>query len=244
MNCYKRGTEIYWQARHQSLVDAFKSYPGLPGRDQVPLEHTSIRIYDLTSPETMSELEGADGVILSGSTLNVSAMDGEMEEKPALVELEGFIRRARVPLLGICFGHQLIGHAFGCTVGEYSPGEKEPAEWGTIGMLRVGPDFDLLRRIPGYRDGPVDVSVEWKHKEEIKVNDVFERQFLLYASTSVCKIQAIKHIDKPLYGLQFHPETRNMTVQRNGKSPRQDGLAILHGFLDIVIDAANSRQGS
>ncbi|MEX2683434.1 MAG: hypothetical protein Q6373_017795 [Candidatus Sigynarchaeota archaeon] len=100
----------------------------------------------------------------------------------------------------------------------------------------------MLRRIPGYRDKPVDVSVEWKHKEEIKDDELFDLQFLLFASTPACKIQAIKHIDKPLFGLQFHPETSVATVLRNGRSPRQDGETILHGFLDIVVDAAIERD--
>ncbi|MBN2153931.1 MAG: gamma-glutamyl-gamma-aminobutyrate hydrolase family protein [Candidatus Lokiarchaeota archaeon] len=234
---YPRKDEVFWLSRRKNLVDAIASYPGMPGNDLVQLQHISIRIDDLLSPGTMAELEGADGAILSGSPLNLSAMDGDMREKPFILALEGYVLRARVPILGICFGHQLVGHAFGCRVGKYATPGSVPVEKDAVGVLRVEPSFDLLRRFPGFRDGPVDVSVEWKHQEEVKPGDEFSRQFLSYASTPACRIQAIKHVDRPVYGVQFHPENRKDEVLANGRSPRQDGQAILHGFLDMVVEA-------
>jgi GMP synthase (glutamine-hydrolysing) len=243
VNNYPRYLDVYWLARRRNLVDAVTSYPGLPVGDHAQLQHASIRLDDLLTNGTMAELEGADGAILSGSPLNLSELDEHMKEKPFIEALEGFLRRTKMPVLGLCFGHQLIGHAFGCKVGKYAPPGTRPAEKDTVGLLRVGPGFDLLRRFPGYKEGPIDVSVEWKHYEEVKVDDEFNRQFALFASTPACKVQAIKHVDRPVYGLQFHPESRKDEVLENGRSPRKDGQAILHGFLDIVVEAAMDKKG-
>jgi GMP synthase-like glutamine amidotransferase len=237
VNCYPRKDDMHWLARRKNILDAFTSYIGLPGRYPVLLQHVSIRFDDLLSPSTMAELESADGVIVPGSPLNVSAMDGDMPEKLFLEALEVHIKDSRVPVFGICFGHQLAGHAFGCKVGKYAAPGTAPAEKDTVGILRVDPGFELLRRFPGYRDRHVDVSVEWKHQEEVKISREFDRQFTLFASTPACKIQAMKHVNKQIYGVQFHPETRKDDILANGRSPRQDGQIILHGFIDIVVDS-------
>ncbi|NMC08639.1 MAG: C26 family cysteine hydrolase domain-containing family [Candidatus Lokiarchaeota archaeon] len=246
VNCYPQNGNLYWLPRRKNLLDAIASYPALPMEKIGGIQHTGIHFGDLLSPGVMAELERADGAILSGSPLNVSVMDKEMDmaEKPFFEALEGYIRRASVPVLGICFGHQLAGHAFGCKVDKYAPLDPTPAEKDAVGMLRIGPGFDLLRRFPGYKNRPVDVSVEWKHQEEVRDGDAFAKHFINYASTTACKIQATRHRDKQIYGVQFHPESRKDDILANGRSPRQDGTTILHGFIDIVVEAAIKKNAA
>lgn len=242
VNCYPQKGNVFWLPRRQNLVDAIASYPGFRGEGPIEIQHVSIHLGDLLSPGTMAELERSDGAIISGSPLNVSAMDGDMAERPFLGALEGYIRRASTPVLGICFGHQLACHAFGCKVAKYAAPGVEPAEKDVVGILRVGSGFDLLRRFPSYHDGSIDISVEWKHQEEVRDDETFAEHFKNYASTIACKIQAAKHLDKQIYGLQFHPESRKEEVLANGRSPRQDGTTILHGFIDIIVEAKTKRK--
>ncbi len=242
VNNYPRYLDMYWLARRRNLVDAIASYSRLSVCNQPQMQHASIHLDDILSSGTIAELEAADGAILSGSPLNLSEMDEGMKEKPFIEALEAFLKRTKMPILGLCFGHQLVGHTFGCDIGKYTPPGTRPAEKDTVGLLRVGRGFDLLRRFPKYQEGPIDVAVEWKHTEEVKYSGEFERQFTLFASTPACKVQAIKHVDRPVFGLQFHPESRKDDVLANGRSPRQDGQAILHGFLDIVVEAVMKKE--
>jgi len=66
--------------------------------------------YDVRVLNVLPDLTDALGVIITGSPLSVTARLPWMEQTAArLAELV----RAEVPVLGICFGHQLLGHALG-----------------------------------------------------------------------------------------------------------------------------------
>jgi GMP synthase (glutamine-hydrolysing) len=58
----------------------------------------------------------------------------------------------------------------------------------------------------------VTSSVVWlSHNDEVtRIPDNFE----LLASSESCEIQAMKHIEKPFYGLQFHPEVEHTEYGR------------------------------
>ena len=75
--------------------------------------------------EALPPLEGLDGILLTGSPASVR------DETPWMREVAGFLREAaerEIPLLGVCFGHQILGEAFGGRV------EKSPGGWefGTV----------------------------------------------------------------------------------------------------------------
>jgi GMP synthase-like glutamine amidotransferase len=94
------------------------------------------------------------------------------------------------------------------------------------------------------------MCVEWNHKEEIKRehrDDMkskdqfpdFDAIFKNYASTQICEIQAIKHLQRPIFGIQFHPETKS-TSKIDGIGPAlEHGMLLLHGFFDIVLHQAS-----
>ncbi|MDA3887591.1 MAG: type 1 glutamine amidotransferase, partial [Allgaiera sp.] len=87
------------------------------------------RVIDMDLPESP---EAADGWLITGSR------HGAYEDHPWIAPLEDFIRAvhaARVPMVGICFGHQIIAQALGGKV------EKFPGGWA------VGPqDYDFQGR--------------------------------------------------------------------------------------------------
>ena len=98
------------------------------------------------------------------------------------------------PLLGICFGHHLIGHLFGFKI-DYL--DSVDSETDKVISLDFNPSLF------GYKT----MNVHENHKQEIKYAEGFDEIFDIYASSEHCKIQAIKHKNRPIYGVQFHPET-------------------------------------
>jgi len=54
-----------------------------------------------------------------------------------------------------------------------------------------------------FKDVPEESQVWESHNDEVKL---LPKEFTCLASTANCNVQAIKHNDKLIYGLQFHPE--------------------------------------
>jgi len=132
--------------------------------------------------------EGVDGLVLSGGAPRVG-----VESK--LGNCAEFLEKAEFPILGICAGHQFMAHFFG---GKTKP-SKIP-EFGKIELTLLKEDDILFEGVPRR-------FIVWEsHNDEVtKLPDVFE----LLAESESCKIQAMKHKNRPFYGLQFHPEVEH-----------------------------------
>ncbi len=89
----------------------------------------TFRTWDVEAGELPADAHEADGWLITGSR------HGVYEDHPWIAPLEGFIREAvaaHVPLVGICFGHQIVARALGGTV------EKHAGGWA------VGPqDYEI-----------------------------------------------------------------------------------------------------
>ncbi|KAL4948183.1 class I glutamine amidotransferase-like protein [Aspergillus filifer] len=79
-----------------------------------------ISAYDVVTKQEYPDLESVDAVLLTGSKHN------SFEDHPWILKLVEFTQKAlehpTVKLLGICFGHQIIGRALGVEVGRNSAG--------------------------------------------------------------------------------------------------------------------------
>lgn len=131
--------------------------------------------------------EKIDGVVLSGGAPRIG-LDGD------LGSCEDFLDKGDFPILGICAGHQFMARFFG--------GEVQPAkipEFGKIELTLLEDDV-LFENV-------TKKSIVWEsHKDEVtKLPD----DFYLLGESDNCKIQAMKHKNKPFYGLQFHPEVEH-----------------------------------
>ncbi|KAL4872556.1 hypothetical protein BDV12DRAFT_161773 [Aspergillus spectabilis] len=84
------------------------------------LDGLEISRFDVVSEQSYPDLEGVDAVLLTGSKHN------SFENHPWILKLVSFTQEAlshpRVKILGICFGHQIIGRALGVEVGRNSAG--------------------------------------------------------------------------------------------------------------------------
>ncbi|MEX1257303.1 MAG: glutamine-hydrolyzing GMP synthase [Gemmatimonadota bacterium] len=124
------------------------------------------------------------GIILSGGPASVYD-EGVPTLDPALLD-EG------IPILGICYGMQLIGHVRG---GKVNPG---PREYGRAELRILDPD--LL--FHGF--STEETTRVWcSHGDHV---DVPPPGYRALASTSTLPVAAFRAEDREIYGVQFHPE--------------------------------------
>ena len=152
---------------------------------------------------------GIDAVVLSGSSAHLGNPADQLRYEDEIA----FIRHVDIPLLGICFGHQLIGVAFGSQVSSLSGFRGEP------------------RRVEILEEDEIFAS--WNRGDEITLTESHRdyltevpEGFSLLAKSNVCEVEAIKHGNRPIYGVQAHVERRT--------DEKRDGLTVLKNFLSNV----------
>jgi len=132
------------------------------------------------------------GVILSGSPCSVRDADAPD------VDLTLF---KDIPVLGVCYGAQLMAHKSGGTV---LPSQIR--EYGRARLSTVDHHNDLLKEIS------LDSQVWMSHADTIaSIPDSFE----IIASTPSVKVAAFKKKNERVYGIQFHPEVTHSLEGKN-----------------------------
>jgi len=123
------------------------------------------------------------GIILSGGPASVYAADA--------YDLDPEIFSLGIPILGICYGHQVLAHALGGTVEQ-----TEAAEFGRT-ALEVGSDSVLFLELPGEQD------VWMSHRDAVVEAPP---GFVVTASTPASPVAAMEDVERGFCGVQFHPE--------------------------------------
>ena len=114
----------------------------------------------------------------------------------------------RVPILGVCLGHQCIGHAFGATI--------ERAR-----RLMHGKTSAITHDGQGvFRNLPNPFTATRYHSLTI-VESSLPADFIITARADADEIMGIRHRTLPLVGVQFHPESFLTT----------EGPSLLQNFL-------------
>ncbi len=156
---------------------------------------------DQISVEELGQME-FDRVIISPGPGTPEAAG---VSKPAIAQLAG-----KVPILGICLGHQAIAEVFGAKVigAPY-------LMHGKTSEIIYDPDELLFKDI----DNPFTATRY--HSLIVDINSVKETPLNIIAKTSDNIVMALKHAEYDIIGLQFHPESILTTV----------GKQILSNFL-------------
>lgn len=152
--------------------------------------------FDITVLNTVAgELPGEptdwDGVVVTGSPAMVS--DREPWSEDAAAWLARVVDKA-VPLLGVCYGHQLLAHALGGEVG-YHPGGRES---GThrVELLNSATDDPLFRGMPD------SFNAQLTHKQTVLR---LPQGAILLGRNEFEPHQAFR-VGECAWGVQFHPE--------------------------------------
>jgi GMP synthase (glutamine-hydrolysing) len=157
--------------------------------------------HDIT-PKHVRELNPL-ALILSGGPASVYE-PGAPRCDPALFGMG-------VPVLGICYGVQLICDALGGLV----QASSARGEYGRMDCHVLDPGEPLFHDVP--RD-----SIVWmSHGDQVQVAG---DDFIALATTPSCPVAAVRHRALPIYGLQFHPEVSHTPY----------GSLILGNFLDRI----------
>jgi GMP synthase-like glutamine amidotransferase len=115
--------------------------------------------------------------------------------------------RVEVPVLGICFGHQLIAYRRGGKVGHVheSRDQVQGLEETTLDRCRLVPDRATMR---------VVVS----HNEEVKT---LPAEFRIVARRPGVAIDGMEHERRPIFSYQFHPEARGDFLRAHKIDPSE-----------------------
>lgn len=112
------------------------------------------------------------------------------------------VRQYEGPILGICGGHQFLSVTYG---GQVGPMQCAPDHKGYEGCVKEFGYTPVLKKKedPFLADLPEEMVVTENHYECVqKMPEGFE----ILAGTDMCPVQAIRMKDRPVYGVQFHPE--------------------------------------
>jgi anthranilate synthase component II len=138
---------------------------------------------------TISEIE-----TLKPTAIIISPGPGRPENAGICVELIRTFAH-KIPILGICLGHQAIGYAFnGNIINAREIMHGKVSEISHNGL-------SLFNTLPG------SLYVMRYHSLVIEKDSVPSELEILATSTDDNEIMAVKHKEYPVYGLQFHPES-------------------------------------
>lgn len=141
--------------------------------------------------QTLPDLSQVDAVIITGSPAMVT------DRAPWMEQLAEWLRQlvaANTPILGICFGHQILAHALGGVV-DYHPKGRE---LGTVGvtLLPESKEDSLFKNLPN------DFSAHVSHKQTVLT---LPQNAVRLACNDFEPHHAFR-VGSCAWGLQFHPE--------------------------------------
>jgi GMP synthase (glutamine-hydrolysing) len=148
-------------------------------------------------------LQDIKGVIISGAPLLIT----EVNMEPYLEKMK-WVTSTSLPVLGICFGHQLMGILHGA----FGSKMREDRDWQLVEAFEDSPLFNRL---------PNEIEMMEDHCETISIPE----NFILIASSDACVNEVMQHKEKPLYGVQFHPEVSG-----------NHGRILIENFVNICLE--------
>lgn len=162
--------------------------------------YSEIVPHDISPEEvkSLSEKFKVKGLIFSGGPSSVYEQNAP-KLNPRILEVN-------LPILGLCYGHQLLA--------QLSDGKVKPAACKEYGIAQVVVDKPV-----GVLEGLSKQEKVWmSHGDTVCA---LPPDFEVLAHTDNCPVAAFRHKQKPIYGLQWHPEVIHT----------EKGVRMLHNFI-------------
>ncbi|MBO0884659.1 MAG: aminodeoxychorismate/anthranilate synthase component II [Mycobacterium sp.] len=139
-------------------------------------------------------LADPDAVAREFHGILISPGPGTPQQAGASVALVDACRRHGTPLLGVCLGHQAIGHAFGATVA------RAPELLHGKTSLVFHSDTGVFRGLP-------DPFVATRYHSLTVLEPTVPSELEITARTEAGIVMGVQHRELPIHGVQFHPES-------------------------------------
>lgn len=174
-----------------------------------------------------------DGVLLSPGP-------GTPERAGASIPLVHACAAAATPLLGVCLGHQAIGVAFGGTV------DRAPELLHGKTSMVFHTDRGVLRGLP-------DPFVATRYHSLTILPETMPADLEVIARTEGGVVMGVRHVDLPIHGVQFHPESiltqgghRMLAnwLAECGAAPDEALVARLENEVATAVAAATTRSSA
>jgi len=174
---------------NEKLAGKYTPYPvmfaDLLNRASEPLDYQT---YSVIQGEMPSSVKDCDGWLITGSR------HGVYENLPWMLELQDFIRElyeVKIPLVGICFGHQIIAQALGGEV------VKSDSGWG-VGVH----SYEIDKPQSWMQASPEQVRIYAFHQDQV---EKLPAQARVYSSSEFCPYAGLSYGDS-IISMQAHPE--------------------------------------
>jgi len=137
----------------------------------------------------ISLIKNTKGIVLSGGPSSVYEKDTP--------DFNSKILKLDIPILGLCYGHQLQAHLL--------KGKVEKAKIGEFGFANI----EKIKDSPIFDDIHFPSQVWMSHSDEVTV---LPKDFEIIGSTSDCKNAAIQNLTSKRFGMQFHAEVKDTPI--------------------------------
>lgn len=185
---------------HLAVLDPGTRVPELDCFNRIALHSPLPTTYHLPAQHGVDSLRRRPdiaGVIILGSGASATASEPWQEE------LNGWLLEhlESVPMLGLCYGHQLLAHLLG----------------GRIGFVR-----DDETKLKGIRQVPLEADALWGEARTVPMV-VSHREHVLetppgcigLGASEEVPIEAFRHASRPIWGIQAHPEATTAFTTNN-----------------------------
>ena len=171
-------TRVLVVDNYDSFVFNLVQYLGQLGADCVVRRNDEV---------DLRELDDVDGVLLSPGP-------GTPEQAGCSIELVGLCEDRGLPLLGVCLGHQAIAVAHGATV------SRAPE-------LLHGKTSEVVHSGAGVLHGLPSPFIATRYHSLAVEEDTLPHELAVTGRTPSGIVMALRHRDKPIEGVQVHPES-------------------------------------